>query len=43
MLTYERSNSLEIVCYSDSDFVGYLDTDRSTTVYVFKLAGGVIS
>jgi hypothetical protein len=29
MLTYERSDSLEIVGYSDSDFVGCLDTDRS--------------
>jgi hypothetical protein len=43
MLTYERSNSLEIVGYSDSDFAGYLDTDRSTSSYVFKLAGGAIS
>jgi hypothetical protein len=43
MLTYERSNSLEIVGYSDSDFVGCLDTDRSTSGYIFKLAGGVIS
>jgi hypothetical protein len=43
MLTYERSNSLEIIGYSDLDFVGCLDTDRSTTDYVFKLAGGVIS
>jgi hypothetical protein len=43
MLTYERSDSLEIVGYSDSDFVGYLDTDRSTSGYVFKLADGAIS
>jgi hypothetical protein len=43
MLTYERSDSLEIVGYSDSDFAGYLDTDRSTSGYVFKLTGGVIS
>jgi hypothetical protein len=43
MLTYERSDSLEIVGYSDSDFVGCLDTDRSTSGYVFKLAGGAIS
>jgi hypothetical protein len=43
MLTYERSDSLEIVSYSDSDFVGYLDTNRSTSGYVFKLAGGAIS
>jgi hypothetical protein len=43
MLTYERSDSLEIVGYSDSYFVGCLDTDRSTSGYVFKLAGGAIS
>jgi hypothetical protein len=43
MLTYERSDSLKIVCYSDSDFMGCLDTDRSTLCYVFKLAGGAIS
>jgi hypothetical protein len=43
MLIYERSDSLEIVGYSDSDFVGCLDTDRSTSGYVFKLAGGAIS
>jgi hypothetical protein len=43
MLTYERSGSLEIVCYSDSDFAGCLDTDISTSGYVFKLTGGAIS
>jgi hypothetical protein len=43
MLTYERSDSLKIVGYLDSDFVGCLDTDRSTSGYVFKLAGGAIS
>jgi hypothetical protein len=43
MLTYERSDSLEIVGYSDSDFADCLDTDRSTSGYVFKLAGGAIS
>jgi hypothetical protein len=43
MLTYERSDILEIVGYSDSDFVGCLDTDRFTSGYVFKLAGGAIS
>jgi hypothetical protein len=42
MLMYERSDSLEIVGYLDSDFVGCLDTDRSTIGYVFKLAGGAI-
>jgi hypothetical protein len=43
MLIYERSDSLEIVGYSDSEFVGCLDTDRSTSGYVFKLTGGAIS
>jgi hypothetical protein len=43
MLTYERSDSLEIVGYLDSDFTGCLDTDRSTSGYVFKLVGGAIS
>jgi hypothetical protein len=43
MLTYERPDILEIVGYSDLDFVGCLDTDRSTSGYVFKLAGGAIS
>jgi hypothetical protein len=40
MLAYERSDSLEIVSYSD--FVGCLDTDKFTPGYVFKLAGGAI-
>jgi hypothetical protein len=43
MLTYERSDSLEIVDYSDSDFAGCLDIDRFTLGYLFKLAGGAIS
>jgi hypothetical protein len=43
MLTYERSDSLEIVGYLDSNFAGCLDTDRSTLGYVFKLIGGAIS
>jgi hypothetical protein len=43
MLTYERSDSLKIVDYSDSDFAGCLDTDRSTSGYVFKLGGVAIS
>jgi hypothetical protein len=43
MLTYERSDNLKIVGYSDLDFMGCLDTNRSTSGYVFKLAGGAIS
>ena len=43
MLTYERSDALEILGYSDSDFAGCVDTKKSTSGYVFTLAGGAIS
>jgi hypothetical protein len=43
MLTYERSDSLKIVGYSDLDFAGCLNNDRSTSGYVFKLADRAIS
>jgi hypothetical protein len=43
MLMYGRSYSLEIVGYLDSDFAGCLDTNRSKSGYVFKLAGRDIS
>jgi hypothetical protein len=44
MWTYKKSDApLEIVGYSDSDFVGYLDTEKSTSGYIFTLANGAIS
>jgi hypothetical protein len=44
MLTYEKSDApLEIVGYSDSDFVGCLDIEKSTSGCIFTLANGVIS
>jgi hypothetical protein len=43
MLTYERSDRPKIVGYSYSDYAGCLDTEKSTSGYVFKLAGGAIS
>ncbi|KAJ9536278.1 hypothetical protein OSB04_un000550 [Centaurea solstitialis] len=43
MLTYRKSDSLGIVGYSDSDFGGCQDTGRSTSGYVYILAGGAIS
>ena len=42
MLTYRRSDSLEIEGYSDSDFAGDIDDRKSTSGYVFALAGGAI-
>jgi hypothetical protein len=44
MLTYKKSDApLEIVGYSDSDFTGCLDTEKSTSGYIFTLANRVIS
>jgi hypothetical protein len=40
MLTYRKSNSLQIVGYLDSDYVG--DDRKSISGYVFTLAGGTI-
>jgi hypothetical protein len=35
MLTYKKSDApLEIVGYSDSDFAGCLDTEKSTLEYI---------
>ena len=38
MLTYRRSDHLEIIGYSDSDFAGCLDSRKSTSGYIFMLA-----
>jgi hypothetical protein len=44
MLTYEKLDApLEIVDYLDSDFAGCLDTEKSTSRYIFTLANGAIS
>jgi hypothetical protein len=42
MLTYRRSDSLEIEEYSDSDFAGDVDDRKSTSGYVFTLTKGAI-
>ena len=42
-LTYRRSDKLEIVGYSDSDFVGCQDSRRFTLGYIYLLAEGAIS
>jgi hypothetical protein len=43
MLTYRKSDNLEIIGYSDSDFAGCPDSRRSTSGYIFLLAGGAVS
>ena len=42
MLTYRKSETLEIEGYSDSDFAGDADDRKSTSGYIFTLAKGAI-
>jgi hypothetical protein len=43
MLTYKRTDNLEVIGYTDADFAGCADSQRSTSGYVFTLASGSIS
>ena len=43
MLIYIKSEKLEIIGYSDSDFAGCIDSRKSTSGYIYLLAGGAIS
>ena len=43
MLTFRRSDSPEVIGYSDSDFAGCIDSRKSTFGYLFTLARGAIS
>ncbi|KAH9657228.1 Integrase catalytic domain-containing protein [Citrus sinensis] len=43
VLTYQQSNHLNIVGYSDADFAGCLEDKKSTSGYIFMMAGGAIS
>ena len=43
MLIYRRTDNLEVVGYSDSDVAGCVDSRKSTSGYVFMLAGGAVS
>ena len=43
MLKYKRTNNLEVTGYSDSDYAGCIDSRKSTSGYIFMLAGGAVS
>ncbi|KAG8503365.1 hypothetical protein CXB51_001337 [Gossypium anomalum] len=43
MLTYKRSDLLEVVGYSDFDFAGCQDSRKSTSGYIYLLVGRAIS
>ena len=43
MLLYKKSEELEIIGYCNSDFVGSIDSRKSTSCYIYLLVGGAIS
>ncbi|RVX00650.1 Retrovirus-related Pol polyprotein from transposon TNT 1-94 [Vitis vinifera] len=43
MLTFKRSDNLEVIGYTDSDFAGCVDSRKSTFGYVYLLARASIS
>ena len=43
MLMYIQADYLEVTSYSNANFVGCMDSRKSTSGYIFMLAGGVVS
>ncbi|KAL0439286.1 UNVERIFIED_CONTAM: Secreted RxLR effector protein [Sesamum latifolium] len=43
MLMYRRTENLEVIGYSDSDFAGCVDSRKSTSGYIFMIASGAVS
>jgi hypothetical protein len=43
MLTYWRSDKLEVIGYTESDFAGCMNSLKSTSGYIFMLVEGAIS
>ena len=43
MLTYRRTNTLDIVGFSDADYAGCMDDKKSTSGYIFIMVGGAVS
>ena len=43
MLTYRCTDTLEVVGFSDSDYVGCVDNKNSTLGYIFMMAKGTVS
>ncbi|XP_047156547.1 secreted RxLR effector protein 161-like [Vigna umbellata] len=43
MLIYRQTECLKVIGYSDSDYAGCVDSRKSTSGYIFMLAGGDVS
>ena len=39
MLTYRRTDTFEVVSFSDSDYVGCVDDKNFTSSYIIMMAG----
>ena len=37
MLTYRRTDTLEVVGFSDSNYAGYVDDKKSISSYIFMM------
>ncbi|UYV73987.1 hypothetical protein LAZ67_11001719 [Cordylochernes scorpioides] len=42
-ILYKRKDVIKLIGYSDADFAGDIDTRRSTSGYIFLLAGGPVT
>ena len=42
MLTYRRTDTLEVVGFSDSDYAGCVDDKKSTSSYIFVMIEGAV-
>ena len=42
MLTYRRTDTLDVVGCSDSDYADYVDDKKSTSCYIFMMVEGVV-
>ena len=43
MLMYKQTNNLDVIGYSDSDFVSCVNSRKLTSGYIFMMVGGAIS
>jgi hypothetical protein len=43
MLTYKKTDNIEVIGYSKADFAGCADSQKSTSGYVFTLTNGARS
>ena len=43
MVMYRQTDNLNVIGYSDSDFIGCVDSCKSTSGYIFMMVGGALS